>query len=180
MTETSPELDTEHVVEPAQPRSRRTTVLVVLVALLLVVDAVLAAFWLVDRKHDNDLDAARADSVAAARQEIVNLDSLSATTIDRDLAAVLSGATGTFRDQFRRSQDDLKGLIKQHRTASSAKVLSAAVVRVDASSATVLVATDRTVRDATTPGGQVVNERWKVDLEKHGGRWLVADLQPVS
>lgn len=166
---------------PSSP-SRRTAVRVLsaLAVLLLVADVALGVLWLSRRAHRDALDAARADAVAAARQELVNLDSISADTVDKDLAAVLAGTTGTFRDQFKRSQADLKALILEHKTRSSAVVKSAGVVRVDTSSATVLVATDRTVSDSTTPNGQVVNERWTVDLEKHGGRWLVADLAPVS
>ena len=182
MTDLPPELATSSVTEPAPDPSRRTavTVLAVLAVLLLVADVALGALWLSRRAHRQALESARFDAVTAARQEIVSLDSLSAATIDRDLAAVLSGTTGTFRDQFTRSQADLKALILQHKTTSSATVRSAGVVRADTSSATVLVATDRTVSDSTTPSGQLVNERWTVDLEKHGGRWLVADLQPVS
>lgn len=166
---------------PTDP-GRRTAVLVlgVLAVLLLAADAALAVLWLSHRSHRDALESARTDAVVAARQEIVNLDSLSAATIDRDLATVLAGATGTFREQFSRSQADLKALVLQHKTQSTAVIASAAVVRADSSSATVLVAADRTVRDSTTPDGQVAHDRWTVDLEKHGGRWLVADLQPVS
>jgi Mce-associated membrane protein len=54
------------------------------------------------------------------------------------------------------------------------------VVRADTDTATVLVAVDRTVKDSTDPQGAVAHDRWRVDLEKHGGRWLVSDLEPVA
>jgi Mce-associated membrane protein len=131
-----------------------------------------------DDRHD--LTRARDDAVVAARQEIVNLDNLSADTVDAGLKLVLDGATGTFKDQFSRSRADLKTLIVNQKTVSSGSILSAGVVRADTSTATVLVAVDRTVRDSSTPQGAVAHDRWRIDLEKHGGRWLVANLQPVA
>lgn len=184
MTDLPPEptLGTSSVDEPVAPATRRTAVRVLagLAVLLLAADVALGVLLVSRRAHRQALDDARADAVAAARQVLVNLDSISAASVDKDLARVLGGTTGTFRDQFQRSQAQLKELIVANKTRSSAEVRSAGVVRVDTSSATVLVATDRTVSDASTPTGQVVNERWTVDLEKHGGRWLVADLAPVS
>lgn len=184
MTDLPPEpsLGTSTVDAPVAPATRRTAVrvLAALAVLLLVADVALGVLWLSHRAHRETLDAARNDAVSAARQVLVNLDSISADTVDQDLARVLAGTTGTFRDQFERSKSQLKELVVGNKTHSSALVRSAAVVRADTSTATVLVATDRTVSDASTPGGQVVNERWTVDLEKHGGHWLVADLQPVS
>lgn len=164
------------------PSSTRTAVIVLsaLAAALLVACVVMAALLLI-RRHDNSsLSSARTAAVAAARQEVLNLDSLSAATVDRDLKRVLDGSTGTFKDQFKRAQSDLKLLIVQRKSVTSGTIDSAAVVRADTSTATVLVAVDRSVTDATDPNGAVTHDRWRVDLEKHGGHWLVADLQPVG
>lgn len=160
----------------------RTAILVLSIgcALLLVASAVLGVRVLIKRHDQHDLESARNDAVVAARQEIVNLDGLSAATIDTGLKLVLDGATGTFKDQFSRSQADLKMLIVKQKTVSSGTILSAGVVRADTSTVTVLVAVDRTVKDSTTPQGAVAHDRWRIDLEKHGGRWLVANLQPVA
>lgn len=175
---------TIHLDPPASGMSRRARTAVIalgVVAGLLASVSVALAVTVKGHLDDRDaLDAARSAAVAAARQEIVNLDGLSWKTIDADLKRVLDGATGTFKDQFGRAQKDLKATVLERKSVSSGKVLFAGVVRADTETATVLVAVDRTVKDVTDPDGGVAHDRWRVDLEKHDGRWLVSDLQPVA
>lgn len=155
----------------------------VLALLCVVLLAACVALGIVLKSHLSDRSAlsdARDSALAAARQEIVNLDSLDHRSIDAGLKRVIDGATGTFKDQFTRAQADLKSLVSQRQSVSSGTVLSAGVVRADTNSATVLVAVDRTVKDSTSAAGAVAHDRWRIDLEKHDGRWLVSDLQPVA
>lgn len=128
----------------------------------------------------DDLAHARAAAVAAAGQLVINLDALSAPTVDRDMALVAAGATGRFREQFTGSQAQLKKFVVDGKISSQGKLVSEAVVRADTDTATVLVAVDRTFKDASHPDGVIAKDRWKVSLEKHHGRWLVADLEPVA
>lgn len=166
---------------PLSRRARTAVIVLSVVAALLAASTVALALTVKAHLSDRDaLDSARSAAVAAARQEIVNLDSLSWMTVDADLARVLTGATGTFKDQFTRAQKDLKPVVVQRKSVSSGTVLFAGVVRADTDTATVLVAVDRTVKDVTDTTGAVAHDRWRVDLEKHGGRWLVSDLQPVA
>ena len=166
---------------PLSRRARTAVIALSVLAVLLVAASVGLAVTVKAHLDDRDaLESARNAAVAAARQQIVNLDSLSYQTIDEDLARVLAGATGTFKDQFSRAQKDLKPVILQNKSVSTGSVLFAGVVRADTDTATVLVAVDRTVKDATQPSGAVAHDRWRVDLEKHGGRWLVSDLEPVA
>lgn len=172
----------EPLTAPAPSRAVRavTVALAVLSVLLLVATVALGVTW---RRHVSDrhaLDDARGDALVAARQHIVNLDSIAWSTVDRDLARVLDGATGMFKDQFARAKADLKSQVVQRKSVSTGTVVSAAVVRADRSTATVLVAAERTVRDSSATQGGTAHDRWKVALEKHGGRWLVADLEPVA
>ncbi|MGB8649796.1 MAG: hypothetical protein WCD35_03955 [Mycobacteriales bacterium] len=163
------------------PRSR--VLVVVLGALVLVLAASSIALAFVAKAHRDDraaLENARQSALTAGRQAIVNLDAISVTTIDSDLDRVLAGATGQFKDQFSKARADLKQLVLARKTVSSGTILSAGVVRADTDSATVLVAVDRLVKDTTSADGVTAHDRWRLDLEKHGGRWLVADLQPVS
>lgn len=92
---------------------------------------------------------------------------------------MLDGATGT---EFRTSQAKLKTIITTQRAVSCGTVIAAAagVVRADAATATVFVAVDSQVKDISNAQGVVAHARWQLDLEHHGGRWLVAELQPVS
>jgi Mce-associated membrane protein len=174
---------TTHGAPPSADDGRARTWLVVLSALaaaLVVAVAVLSFVALSHRRDRQALEDARENALAAGRQAILNLDALSAATIDKDLARVVAGATGTFKEQFTKAQADLKELVVSRKTESSGQILSAGVVRSDTDTATVLVAVDRTVKDSTDKDGTVAHDRWRLDLEKHGGRWLVADLQPVA
>lgn len=162
-------------------RGRRAVTGLAVVAVLLIVASVSLA--VVVKRHSDDVaaaDEARVQAVVSARQSILNLDSLSASTIDRDLARVTDGATGTFKAEFAKAAPDLKKLVVERKTVSSGEIRSAGIVRSDNDTATVLVAVDRTIKDSTNATGVVARDRWRVDLEVHGGRWLVSDLQPVS
>lgn len=175
MTVTSPE---ETV--PARSRSRLVVVLSALCVLLVLVCLVLALVVRAHRATRSDAATARENALAAGRQAILNLDALSATTIDKDLARVVAGATGTFKDQFVKAQGDLKSLVVAGKTESQGKILSAGVVRSDLDTATVLVAVDRLVKDTAHPDGVTAHDRWKLDLERHDGRWLVSALDAVA
>lgn len=165
----------------APRRGRRLLAALTALVVLLVAGAV--ALALVVRSHRADRDAlqqARSEALLAGRQLLLNLDAISANTVDKDLQRVVAGSTGDFRDSFAKAQADLKKLIVSNGTSSSGQILAAGVVRSDSDSASVLVAVDRRVKDKTNPAGAVAHDRWQVALEKHGGHWLVADLQPVS
>lgn len=148
--------------------------------LLVVASVVLALVVHSHRVARSDQAQAREAALVASRQAILDLDALSSDTIDADLARVVADATGTFKDQFTKSQATLKQLVVSRKTRSSGVIRAAAVVRSDTDTATVLVAVDRTVVDSTNKNGVVQNDRWKVGLEKHEGRWLVSDLSAVS
>ena len=168
-------------VPPSSRRPRSVLLaLIALAAVLAVLSTALAVQQRGHGQHRQRLEDARAAAVRAARQEILNLDGLSAATIDRDLGRVLDGASGTFGTEFRTSQANLKTIITTQKTVSSGTVIAAGVVRADEATATVLVAVDRRVKDTSNAQGVVAHDRWQLDLEQHGGRWLVTELQPVS
>jgi Mce-associated membrane protein len=162
------------------PSRALTRVLAGLVVVLLVAGVALSVLLAARLDDRRTLERAGQDALTAGRQLIVNLDSLSAATVDADMARVLSGATGTFKDQFARSQEVLKERIVELKTISSATIVSAGVVSHDTASATLLIAAERSLKDSTTPRGTVIHDRWKVYLEKHKGKWLVATLEPVG
>lgn len=171
--------------EPSESgRVRRTTrvVIAVAAAVSLLVASSIALLLVLRYQHAerDDLAQARESAAAAAGRVLVNLDALSAPTIDADMKRVVDGATGTFKRQFTGSQKELKAYIVKQKSTSKGNLRSVAVVRSDLDTATVLVAIDRTFKDAANPNGVVANDRWKVSLERHGGKWLAAELEPVA
>ena len=157
--------------------------MIVLSVVAALLAAACVALFLVARAEKADraeLRSAREAASAAAGELVVNLDALSASTVDADMKRVIAGSTGTFKSQFTKSQKELRDYIVKAKISSEGELRSVAVVRSDTDTATVLVAVDRTFKDSTHKDGVVANDRWKVTLEKHGGRWLVAELEPVA
>jgi len=152
-------------------------------ALLLVAAVVLAVLYVVkvhpDHEHDAKLVAARTGAVAAGRQAIINLDAISAKTLDTDLKRVEAVSTGKFKDLFTKSETTLRSLYPQQQTASTGSIRSVAVVSTDTDSVTLLIAADRSVTDVSNKTPALQTSRWEIVMEKHGGKWLMADLEPV-
>ena len=171
----------EGIIDAPRGRTQGVVLGLSAVAALLVVACIALALLAKSQRDERSaFDGAREAALATGRQLILNLDALSAGTIDADMKRVADGATGTFKRQFTGSEPELKKYVVGRKTVSAGQILSAGVVRSDSDTATVLVAVDRTVKDITSKDGVVAHDRWRMDLEKHGGRWLVADLQPVS
>jgi len=174
--------------QPAPSSSRLTghlrtyaVALGVLCLALLVASVVLAVQVRSRSASQQALDQARADAVVAARQEMLNLDALSAATYDKDLARILAGATGTFQKQAASSfaLAMFKKPYLDRKSVSSGTIVVAGVVRADQSTATVLVADDRLLRDTSLKTGSVAKARWQFDMEKHDEHWLLANLERV-
>jgi Mce-associated membrane protein len=170
------------VESEAPPRRVRTLALVLSVIAVLLAAACIALFFVAraEKADRAELSQAREAASRAAGELVVNLDALSAATVDADMKLVVNGSTGTFKTQFTKSQAELRDYIVKQKISSEGELRSVAVIRSDTDTATVLVAVDRTFKDSTHKDGVVANDRWKVSLEKHGGRWLVADLEPVA
>lgn len=165
---------------PTSPDAQRwTPVLVTLVVLLTLACAVLTVLGVRHHQHRGALDRARTQALAAGRQAIINLDAISAGTLDADLKRVEAISTGKFKELFTKSEATLRELYPKQKTASSGVIAAAAVVTADLNTATLLIASDRSVTDVDNTKAVTQTSRWECVMEKHGGRWLLADLEPV-
>lgn len=159
---------------------RLDKVLALVLANVLLLGACVGLVLLIrSSNHTKDLRQARVDAVVAARQLIINLDGVSASTADRDFARINDTTTGEFKKQFVTIEATLKSLLESRKTVSNALVLSTAVVSSSTTKASVLVAEDRTVSDNTTAKPAVRAQRWSVNLVKQNGVWLVSGLASV-
>jgi Mce-associated membrane protein len=128
------------------------------------------------------LAAAHQEALAAARQTTVNFVSVSASSVDRDLQRVQAGATGDFKDEFKRGLAQVRSAVVENKVDSHGTVLRAALVSGDRDSAVVLVAVDATVKNVSAPQGRLSHYRIQVDMTRDGGsgRWLLSRLQFVG
>jgi Mce-associated membrane protein len=121
-----------------------------------------------------------ADALAAAGAEAtayVNVDHASA---EEDLARIASGATGPLKERYTGDADRIARSLRRDRVVTEGEVLWTGVVRVDESSATVLVATTGTLTDRRTDGPVDRNLRLSIRLERVESAWLTSQIDQVE
>jgi Mce-associated membrane protein len=153
----------------------RRTLPVLAPALLLVALVALLAVLAVHVSRTNARTTDRDAALAAARQEAVNLTTLSYRTPTRDLDRVLAGATGRLHNEFAAETAQLPGVLKAQRSVSTGQLVSSGVVSAAPGTVRVVVAADATVRSATS-AATVKHYRMVLTVVRRGGRWLVSDV----
>lgn len=152
------------------------------VAALVVLALLLAALVLgVLRVRDNArLEDARAEVLAAARQEALNFTTISYRTARRDLGRILAGTTGPLHTRIA-SELSRPDVIARNRSISRGSVLAAALMHLnlDAGVARCLVATDAQVTTRGAGGARQRNHlsyRMVVTMQRVDGRWLASSI----
>jgi Mce-associated membrane protein len=150
------------------------------IALALVLLALLGAIgWLVsDARSSRRRDDARQAALQAARQQAVNLTTISYTTADRDLARIVAAATGTLKTQFEAQRTQFPAVLQRDKSVSVGTVLAAGVASQRGSTIEALVAVDASVSNtqSTKSGPLVKHYRMDMKLLRIGGRWLVSQV----
>lgn len=142
--------------------------------------------WLVDGVATDDFDprpepdpeqAAILDAARRMTMAFLNLDH---RTMADDVDEVRALATGTFARQYEDSVQQLQELMAKAKVVQRAEIFAAGITKSDAAIATVIIATQGSVRNSQT-GNEPVERthRLQLELELVGGEWLTADLQYV-
>lgn len=192
--ETEPETDQPEPsatdqLEPAEdePTARRVrwpgqralaaTVVVSLAAVLLCAIAG-AGLWSVRAQHD----ARQRDNAitVAAREEVLNLLTLSPSTVQASLDKVLNGSTGGWRQQFAQEADQFTSVVHTQQVSATATITASAIQSADDDHATVLVSADAVIHNTASPQGYPGVYRVLMNLQAQNGAWLVSDLQFVA
>ena len=168
---------TEPMVEASPSRARRRPLLPY--ALGMVLCALLAGVVLtvLDDRSAQERSDARQAALQAARQQAVNLTTISYETADRDLARIIAAATGTLKTQFEAQAKSFPGVLRQEKSVSVGRVLAAGVKSQQGSTVDALIAVDATVRNAASgDAGVVKHYRMDMRLILVGKRWLVSTV----
>jgi Mce-associated membrane protein len=133
--------------------------------------------WM-DNSVRND-EAARDESIKAAKDSTVALLSYKPETVEQQLGAARNLLTGDFRDSYTSLTNDvvIPGA-KQKQISAVATVPAAASVSANPRHAVVLVFVNQTVivgQDAPTDTASSV----RVTLDKIGDHWLISKFEPV-
>lgn len=115
----------------------------------------------------------------AARQSVLDLTTISASTVDDDVARVLERSTGTFRDQFGDRADDFVSVVQQADVQATGSITEAGIENADDHAASVLVAATSSVTNSS--GAQEEPRIWRlrVTLDNAGESILVSDVEFV-
>ncbi|WP_157963592.1 hypothetical protein [Actinocorallia populi] len=116
----------------------------------------------------------------AARQVGLNLMSMDHKTIEQDTQRVLSGSTGTFKDQYAAQTKTFIEEITKNQATSQAQVLGAGVTDYDDDSAEVIVAVSAVVTSPSVPNGTPRNMRFLIEMSKVDGKWLASKFGVIQ
>ena len=172
----------------AEPRGTSWRLVNVVLMVLAVVLVAATVVFLVQARSDAG-GGARARSVsrqykvvtASATKETLAFLTVDYKNMDSLIAKVLAGSTGTFKSQYAAAKSQLKSSATQSRAVSTGKVLHVGVGDLTSKSATVFVAADSQVTNASTKGkAQPRYYRLKLTLVRSGKHWLTNDLEFVS
>jgi Mce-associated membrane protein len=110
-----------------------------------------ALWWTATQGSGAEAAAAREDSLAAARQIAVNLQTLDYQTVDKGLANWEASATGPLLDEFKKNHQQYADQIRKVQTSTNARLIDAALSDLDvpAGKARAVAAVDVTTTQAT-------------------------------
>jgi Mce-associated membrane protein len=130
--------------------------------------------------RDEAVMRARHAALAAAAAEMRQILSYDYRSIGSDLAKARSDTTGQFRGEFGVLASQLIGpAARQQHTVTRATVVSAAVASAAANRVVVLLFIDQHTASKARPSFQLTASQVRVTMELTGGRWLVAQFQPL-
>ena len=117
----------------------------------------------------------------AASNETLAFLTVDHTNMDPLIAKVISGATGTFKEQYEGAKVQLKSSAEQAKAVSTGKVRSVGIADIDDRNAVAFVAADSQVTNASTKGRpQPRYYRLKLTMVRKGDAWLASNLQFVN
>lgn len=124
-------------------------------------------------------EAAREDSVAAARSIAIAMLTYEPQTVDQQLGAAKEKLTGGFRDTYSSLIDSVvvPGA-REQQIAAVTDVPAAASVSADADHAVVLLFVNQTVTVGSEAPSTTASSV-RVTLDKVGDQWLVSNFQPI-
>jgi Mce-associated membrane protein len=137
-----------------------------------------AGGWLVARNHAaSELAEQRVAALSAAQKVATDLTSITGDNAQSQIRALTQESTGSFREQISTYGSALEAVLRQARAGSTGTVSAAAIDRIDATSATALVAVSAKVSNSVLPTAQPVSYRMDIQLQRQGDRWLVSEVR---
>jgi Mce-associated membrane protein len=132
------------------------------------------------RVRDDAQYARYAAALTAAGKEATAFVNVDHETAEDDLARIAAGATGPLKERYTEDVERIVRSLRRDRLVAEGEVLWTGVVRVDETSATVLVATTGTRSDRRTKDPVARDLRLRLRLVPVGGEWLTSQIEPMD
>lgn len=116
----------------------------------------------------------RVQVLEVARQQAINLTSLSSTDFESDLSQIRELSTGAFARNLDRTLAALRETLSASAFEQSSVLLASGVSELDGDTASVLLALDQTLRSGQRSRTDAL--RLQLDLVRTEGRWLVDNV----
>lgn len=125
-------------------------------------------------------EAQRQQAMDAATDGVENLLTLRPSTVEATAKEIVNSSTGAFKKDFEARKKVFVDAIKEEEVTSSGEIRAVGVESFDGERASVLIAASSTVSNkASKDQPQDRDYRIRVQTEKHGDRWLVAQVEFV-
>lgn len=173
--------DGPQVDAPRRGHGRRD--LLIVLAGLLVAALGLGAWALTERDDAYVLAEERDVVLVEASAAVEALNTLDHRDVPAGIERWREVSTGTLADQLADVGEEEMRLLAEQQSISTGEVVDAAVLDLDAETATVLAAVEVTVVDDSGGGSdepEVKRNRFSAQLEKVDGEWKLASLQQVA
>lgn len=148
-------------------------------AVVIVVAAVVVVFAGLGVSRATTRGDDRATVLGIAREDAVDFTTYDYQHLEADFARFAARATGALHTQYATFTPDLAARFRTLKVQSQGQVVSAGVVSQSATTATVLVAVNDTIRNAKVPKGQIVYDRLAFELQKVGDAWLASGVHEL-
>lgn len=153
----------------------------VMLAVLTVAAIATTVVLFLARERAQEIEAARFDAVAQARQRVAAVLSYSAATIDADIERARQNTAGAFAQYYVPfAQKAIAPAVRQAGTSSVCVVSRAAAVSADPTSVVVVVFIDQRTSSKAQPDQRSTSSTARVTMTKVAGQWLVSELTPTS
>lgn len=162
---------------PKAPKTyaiRRSLCWAVAVVVIALSAAAGTAWALVYAQHQRDAEAAEA--LAAARGYAVMLTTTDQSTIDKNFADVLGGATGEFKDAYSKAAATMRKMLIDNKVSTTGVVEDGAVKDVRGDDVDVLLSVKQDVSSAGVKEKRTDYVSVSMTMRKVGDRWLAAEV----
>ncbi|MGY0500272.1 hypothetical protein ACWZHB_17425 [Nocardia sp. FBN12] len=167
--------DSETTAEPRRITLRR--IMIPGAAVVTTAAVAIAAFLAVDNHRIRAREQARDSALQAACTYAPTLARYDAKDLDTYFAAVLAGATGSWKTEFDATSKDLRDVLTQGQVVSTVGKVTCAIESADETSATAVAVINQTITSLGTKGAPAPGQlSVSMSLRKDLDRWLVSEV----